>query len=77
MEESPANDGYPGGHLLYETIGKGEAIVFHNGEAIKGSWKKPEKESQIRFYNSSGEEIELVRGQVWVSIVPDGNEVDY
>ena len=77
MEESPANDGYPGGHLLYETIGKGEAIVFHNGEAIKGSWKKPEKESQIRFYDSSGEEIELVRGQVWVSIVPDGNEVDY
>ncbi|OGK14525.1 hypothetical protein A3H80_03200 [Candidatus Roizmanbacteria bacterium RIFCSPLOWO2_02_FULL_37_19] len=77
MKESAANDGYPGGHLLYGTIGQGEALIFQNGEAIEGTWKKPDKESQIRFFDGSGEEIEMVRGQVWVSIVPTGNEVTY
>jgi hypothetical protein len=76
-EESPANDGYPGGHLLYDLESGGEAIIFQNGQAIKGEWEKPEFESMIRFTDAKGNEIKMVRGQVFVSVVPEGNEVTY
>ncbi len=75
--ESPANDGYEGGHLLYKTLGSGDAIIFQNGEAIEGTWKKPKEEDMMRFYDKKGKEIELVRGFTWVSAIPDGNEVTY
>ncbi|MBP9815631.1 DUF3048 domain-containing protein [Candidatus Woesebacteria bacterium] len=77
MKESPANDGYDGGHLLYKTLGSGKAVVFQNGEAVEGTWKKPKEEDMIRFFDKSGKEIELVRGLTWVSAIPEGNEVTY
>ncbi|MFA9288909.1 MAG: DUF3048 domain-containing protein [Weeksellaceae bacterium] len=76
-DESPANDGYEGGHLLYDVIGEGDAYIFHNGEVIEGSWEKPEAEDMMRFYDESGDEIAMVRGQIWISVLPTGNEVDY
>ncbi len=75
--ESPANDGYAGGHLLYKTLGSGKALVFQNGEVIEGTWKKPKEEDMMRFYDEKGKEIELVRGLTWVSAIPQGNEVTY
>ncbi len=77
MKDSFANDGYDGGHHLYGTTGTGKAIVFQNGEAIEGTWKKPDVESQITFYDTSGDEIEFVRGQIWISSVSTGKTVDY
>jgi hypothetical protein len=77
MVESPANDGYAGGHLLYKTLGTGKAMVFQNGEAIEGTWKKPKEEDMIRFFDKKGDEIKLVRGLTWVSAIPEGNEVTY
>lgn len=77
VKESDANDGYPGGHLLYGTVGRGDALVFQNGDVIEGTWKKPTEEDQVRFYDSSGDEISMVRGQVWVSAIPKSNEVTY
>lgn len=77
VKEAKANDGYEGGHMLYGTIGRGTALVYQNGVApIKASWKKPTEEDQVRFYDSAGEEIPMVRGQVWVSGIPIGNEVE-
>lgn len=77
VKEAKANDGYEGGHMLYGTTGKGEAVVFHNGDAIKATWKKPTDTDQVRFYDNSGDEIPMVRGQVWISGIPIGNEVSY
>ncbi len=77
VKESKANDGYSGGHMLYGTTGKGDALVFQNGDVIKATWRKPEHTDQVRFYDTSGEEIPMVRGQVWISGVPIGNEVSY
>ena len=77
VKESPANDGYDGGHLLYGTQGKGDALVFQNGDVTKATWRKPKETDLVRFYDSSGEEIPMVRGQVWISAIPIGNEIDY
>ncbi len=78
MKESPARDGYSGGHLLYGTIGTGKAIVFQDGASIEGgTWSKKDEESTITFKDSSGKEISLNRGLTWISILPTGNEVEF
>lgn len=77
-DESVANDGYDHGeHLLYDVVGGDDAIVFQNGKSIEGTWEKDDEEDMMRFYNESGDEIEFVRGKIWISILPTGNEVDY
>lgn len=77
-DESVANDGYEHGeHLLYDVVGTDDAIIFQNGTAIEGEWKKTKATDMMRFYDSKGKEIELVRGQVWISILPSGNKVTY
>ncbi len=76
-EESPANDGYSGGHILYNIIGTGNGLLFQDGQATKITWNKKSETSMIRFYDQSGKEISFSRGQIWVSIVPTGNTVSY
>lgn len=77
-DESVANDGYEHGeHMLYDVIGTDDAIIFQNGEAIEGTWKKTKATDMMRFYDEKGKEIDLVRGQIWISILPTGNKVTY
>jgi hypothetical protein len=77
-DESVANDGYEHGqHMLYDVLGSDDAVIFQNGQAIEGTWKKKTAEDMMRFYTKKGEEIEMVRGQIWISVLPTGNKVDY
>jgi len=76
-KESPANDGYPGGHLLYKIVGSGNGIVFQDGKASKITWNKDDEETRMKFYDQNGKEVELVRGPIWIEILPIGNEVSY
>lgn len=77
VDESPANDGYPGGHLLYDLVGTGDAYIFMNGKVIEGTWTKESEEDAMVFSDDKGKELELVRGKIWVSIVPTGNKITY
>ncbi len=74
--ERDANDG-PDGHLLYQTTGSGNALIFQNGQVIKGKWNKKDREARTKFTDSKGQEIELVRGLVWIQTIPAENEVKY
>lgn len=77
-KESPANDGYEGGHILYKVTGTGDALIFQDGKAIKATWSKFDEETRIKFTDSiTGKEIPMVRGQVFVEILPIGNKVTY
>ena len=76
MQESNANDGYPGNlHLLYGTKGKGDAVVFQNGEEIEATWSKADRESRTILTDSSGKEISFTRGKIWFTIVPTDSPV--
>ena len=65
-------------HILYEgdqyivvkTTGEGSAEIYQNGIKITGTWKKDPKklDSKLYFYNSSGDEIKFVPGQIWIEI---------
>jgi len=65
------------GHMYYEVLGKGEAIVFQNGDVIEAVWKKTKATDRIKFFDTQGDEIEFVRGQTWIEVLPSGNEVSY
>lgn len=77
VRESPANDGYEGGHILYKNIGSGEMLFFKNGQVVEGTWSKETDEDQIKFFDNNGREISIVRGQVFVEMLPTGNKVNY
>lgn len=76
-KESDANDGYPGGHLLYDLTSGGRAYVFQNGNVIKGTWSKKNPTSRMVFTDDKGQEVPIVRGKVWVSIVPAGAAIEF
>lgn len=77
MKESPANDGYEGGHLLYKTTGSGKAIMFMDGKAIEGQWERTKTTDSLNFIDSSGAQVSFNRGQIFVEVVPQGNDVNY
>src|SRR3990167_5614458 len=54
-KESSANDGYPGGHLVYEVVGSGDGLLFQDGKSIKITWKKPDEDQMTRFYDAGKE----------------------
>ena len=64
-------------HIYYTTIGEGNALVFQNGIVVKGSWEKDSREGRTKFFDAKGKEISFVRGQIWIEIVPAGNEIEY
>lgn len=73
IPESPANDGYPGGHRIYKTVGTGQGVVFEEGKAVSVTWKKPSDKDQIRLYTKNGKELSFIRGKIWFSILPKGD----
>ncbi len=74
-KESPANDGYEGGHILYKLTGTGDGQLFQDGKKIEITWEKEDPESRMTFYDADNQEISIVRGQVFVEILPIGNKV--
>ncbi|HMH70106.1 MAG TPA: DUF3048 domain-containing protein [Candidatus Saccharimonadales bacterium] len=53
--------------------GTGQAVIFQNGTAQEVTWTKPDRASQISFKDASGKDVPLVRGQTWISAVPNGS----
>ncbi|MBR3252825.1 DUF3048 domain-containing protein [Candidatus Saccharibacteria bacterium] len=74
VPEKRASDNY---HEDITTVGSGEAYIFQNGVAVKGTWKKPSVAEQIRFYDENGAEIALAPGQTFVEAVPGYGSVEY
>lgn len=64
-------------HMLYGTIGKGDALIFQNGEVVKAAWNKPSRTARTKFTDSGGSEISFVRGPIWIEVLGLGTDVDY
>jgi hypothetical protein len=60
-----------------DTIGSGKIIMFLDGKAISGTWKKTSRTSRTKYYNDQGEEIKLNPGQTWIEVVDPGTEIIY
>jgi hypothetical protein len=58
-------------------IGRGRAIVFRDGLAIEGTWRKSGRSELTRFFDESGNEIGLVRGSIFIQVVATNAAVTY
>jgi len=59
------------GRLFTETLGEGKAIVFQDGKGTIGTWRKQNATDRMRFYDSDGNEIKMLEGKTWITVVPD------
>lgn len=64
-------------HNLYENTGTGKAVIFQDGTAIEGTWKKANNSARTVFFDEQGKELALNRGQVWIDMLPTGTTVTY
>jgi hypothetical protein len=75
------NAGYldPAGNPVPETllVGKGNALLFHDGRMVAGSWHKgKDPDSQIRLTTKKGQKLAVPAGHTWIELVPvDGGTV--
>ncbi len=64
------------GHVVLEQYGEGPAQVFLDGIVIEGTWRKKDRESRTRYYDTAGREIAFNRGPIFVEVLPpNGLEV--
>ena len=56
-------------------VGSGKAIVFKEGLAITGTWKKTSNTALTQLYDDAGNVIPLVRGAIFMQSVPIGTAV--
>jgi hypothetical protein len=73
-EEGPLNEKK---HMLYGTIGTGDALLFKHGQAFEIEWSKKSREAELTFIDSKGNDVELARGLTWISVVSTDTDVDY
>lgn len=59
------------------TIGEGKMLLFRDGTAIVGTWKKPSATDRTKFYDEAGQELALNPGVTWISVVPTDRTVEY
>ena len=61
----------PGGYNDVDVEGSGKVEVYENGQVMTGTWEKSEvhKQDPLVFKDASGQQIPLVRGQLWIHFV--------
>lgn len=58
-------------HLLHDTVGGGDAIVFRDGQEILATWQRGSLSDRTFFYKrGTQEEIEFNRGLTWIEVLP-------
>lgn len=65
------------GRINFAVTGEGPGYIFNNGKVQEVTWKKPDRASRTKYYDEHDEEIELVRGNIWVEILPDDRPLEY
>lgn len=66
-----------GSHMNITTSGSGQAYVFQNGIVTEGTWSKSGPKDQLFIKNSEGKDIQLVRGQTWITALANERSVTW
>lgn len=61
----------------YTTTGTGDVTIFQNGGIIQGHWSRADKDSELKFIDTNGSEIQLNRGQTWITLYPSNGKVTW
>ncbi len=65
----------PAGNPVPETIiaGKGEMMLFHKGQVVRGIWNKSSSKTPIELSTAAGP-LKVPAGHVWVEFVPNSKD---
>lgn len=63
------------GRKEMKTLGQGKVLVFQQGHAMEGEWKKESRKDRTHFYDGNGKLIPLKGGKIWIEIAPIGAAV--
>lgn len=69
--------GQDGRYATMETIGNGNALVFNNGTVTEATWRQESYNDRLEIRNENGQQVPLVRGDCWFSIMPADRPVNY
>ncbi len=72
---APAYVADEGGHVLMDTLGQGDAVIFSGGQAIRGTWRKATREARTRFYGPDGVQVGFAPGPTWIEVVDSSGTV--
>ena len=61
----------------YRVTGTGDAVVFRDGVAIRGSWERGSQDGFFRILDDSGRPIALTPGNVWIELTPIGRSLGW
>lgn len=64
----------PAGNPVPETklTGKGEAMIFHGGKLVRGTWNKTGLDAPLTLSTKAGE-LTVPAGHTWIELVPAAN----
>lgn len=65
------------GRLKIDMCAGGDAILFTNGVAVKGTWSREDLDSFTIFVDKDGNQMKLTRGNTWVEVVDQNCDIDY
>ena len=69
----------PAGNPVPETtlVGRGDAMLFHDGRLVRGTWRKEELGAPLDL-STKGVDLGVPPGRVWIELVPrEGGDVTY
>ena len=64
----------PAGNFVPESklVGRGQAMVFHGGRLVRGTWEKAEQGSALVLSTKAGK-LTVPAGRTWIELVPTGS----
>src|SRR5438067_2755226 len=71
IDRNPANTGVHGTYNTeyYELAGEGTADIYSDGAMIHVTWKHPNRDLPVVYYDASGNPVELNTGLTWVHVI--------
>lgn len=60
-----------------DTVGSGNARVFHDGRVVEGSWARESASDPFTLTSFEGETLTVPPGRLWVSIFPSDRVVSW
>jgi hypothetical protein len=72
VREGDAGYRDPAGNPVPETLffGKGQLMLFHNGQLTRGTWSKAKRDSPLELSTAAGP-MKVPAGHVWLELLPN------
>lgn len=62
-------------HIFYKLEGKGQALIFQDGNVTVATWQKPSRTARTVYLDDRGQEIKFNPGAILIQTVPQGAKV--